>query len=131
MLPAVPFEGRRLVDGGVSNNTPISHAVAHGAKRIYVLATQDLFAPRRVSARQGAVAAAIDGVALLVGNRLEADLQRYAGEAEIVLLPAPNPRQVQPIDFSQSDRLIAEAAVAAHERLDEAGEWLPPLKRLA
>lgn len=41
-IPAVlpPVEWRRqLMDGGVANNTPISHAVAPGAREIYVLPT--------------------------------------------------------------------------------------------
>jgi NTE family protein len=33
----VPWEGMELIDGGVANNTPISHALALGADEIYVL----------------------------------------------------------------------------------------------
>jgi NTE family protein len=39
VLPAVDWEGRLLIDGGVVDNTPLSHAVALGAREIYVLPT--------------------------------------------------------------------------------------------
>ena len=39
VLQPVSWEGRALMDGGVANNTPISHAVELGAERIYVLPT--------------------------------------------------------------------------------------------
>ena len=125
ILPSVPFAGRRLVDGGVANNTPISHAVELGAERIYVLPAQT-GPPRR--RRLGALGAGLDGLMLMTGNRLQADLRRYAGEAEIVLLPAPNRLDVQPIDFSQADRLIADAAAVARLHLSAA---VVPLRRAA
>ena len=34
VLPTVTWEGRELMDGGVANNTPISHAVQLGATEI-------------------------------------------------------------------------------------------------
>jgi NTE family protein len=37
VLPPVPWKDHTLMDGGVANNTPISHAVELGAQRIYVL----------------------------------------------------------------------------------------------
>src|SRR6266566_3301615 len=41
VLPPVRWRGRLLVDGGIADNTPVSHAVALGARRIYVLPTQN------------------------------------------------------------------------------------------
>jgi NTE family protein len=41
VLPPVRWRGRLLADGGIADNTPVSHAVALGAQRIYVLATQN------------------------------------------------------------------------------------------
>ena len=40
VLPPVECDGRLLIDGGVVNNTPISHAIALGAQQIYVLPTE-------------------------------------------------------------------------------------------
>src|SRR3954471_11926700 len=39
VLPPVPWEDRMLIDGGVANSTPISHAIELGAERVYVLPT--------------------------------------------------------------------------------------------
>ena len=128
ILPPVHFAERRLVDGGVVNNTPISHAVALGAERIYVLATRT-FEARPLPARRSALAAGIDGLSIAIAGRIEADLDRYGGDAEIVLLPAPNPLDVQPIDFSHPDRLIADATAAARRRLVEVAGDVRRLRR--
>jgi NTE family protein len=113
VLPPVRLGEHLLVDGGVVNNTPISHAIALGAERIYVLSTgdpADLALPR---APQGALDAVIHAFTLLVGSRLQADLARYDGAAELIVLPAANPARVQPTDFGQAHRLIASAHAAA------------------
>jgi hypothetical protein len=54
---------------------------------------------------------------LLVGARLQADLARYADAADLIVLPAANPRYVQPTDFDQADRLIRTALEAARTAL--------------
>jgi NTE family protein len=45
LLPSVAWEAHTLIDGGVANNTPLSHAVALGAQRIYVLPAGHACAP--------------------------------------------------------------------------------------
>ena len=116
IFPPVAIDERRLIDGGVVNNTPISHAVELGAERIYVLPTQE---PHRRPVRvpTGALDAAIQGLHLLVGCRLAADVARYSAEAELVVLPAPNAGCVQPTSFEHSQRLIAHAREAARTAL--------------
>jgi NTE family protein len=120
VLPPVRWGDHLLVDGGVVNNTPISHAVELGAQRIYVLPTDDPQSRGRPTAPQGALDAAIHAFTLLVGARLETDLLRYAQEAELIVLPAANRRRVQPTDFDHADHLIASALHAAKSVLRDA-----------
>jgi NTE family protein len=118
IFPPVAMGEQLLVDGGVVNNTPIRHAVELGAERVYVLPTQE---PRCVPpAPQTALDAAIYGIGLLVGSRLEADIFRYQDEVELIVLPAANARHVQPTNFEHSNRLSAEAHAAARDALARA-----------
>jgi NTE family protein len=112
VFPPVEIGDHRLVDGGVVNNTPISHAVQLGAERIYVLPTQDPGSfPRRRP--QSALDAALYGLRALADGRLDADVAQYSEEVELILLPAPNPAGIQPTSFDHSGRLIDQALEAA------------------
>ena len=120
VLPPVRWGERLLVDGGVVNNTPISHAIELGARRIYVLPTADTFARGLPVEPRGALDAVVHAFTLVTGARLEVDLARYAGTAELIVLPAPNPGRVQPTDFTQADRLVDAALQAARTALGPA-----------
>jgi len=112
LLPPVVRGNRRLVDGGVVNNTPISHAVDLGAERVYVLPTSG--ASRAFGKRpRGALEAAIDAITLMIDSQHRADLARYAGKVELIVLPAPNPHHVQPTNFDHTQSLIEGALIAA------------------
>jgi NTE family protein len=112
VFPPVEIDHHRLIDGGVVNNTPISHAVELGAERIYVLPTWDRGSlPRRPP--QSALDAALYGLRTLVDGRLDADVAQYSEEVELVLLPAPNPAGIQPTSFGHSGHLIGQAFEAA------------------
>ncbi len=116
IFPPVAIGERRLIDGGVVNNTPISHAVELGAERIYVLPTQT--GPRRLArVPRGAIDAALHGLSLMVDRRLAADLARYSSDVELIVLPAANPLQIPPTDFEHSSHLIAQGFAAADELL--------------
>jgi NTE family protein len=119
VFPPVAIGDWQLIDGGVVNNTPISHAVALGAERVYVLPTQT--GPRQIPRPPaGAIDAAIHALTLLVDARFASDVARYACEVELIVLRAPNARHVQPTDFAQGGRLSAEALAACRELLAEA-----------
>ena len=116
IYPPVGMGDRRLVDGGVVNNTPISHAVELGAERIYVLPAQH---PSQPLARgpKSALDASIHGLGLLIGSRLEADIARYSQEVELIVMPAPNTGHVQPTSFEHSSVLISDALAAGRRLL--------------
>ena len=115
VLPAVEWEGRMLIDGGVVNNTPISHAVELGAADIYVLPTGHSCTLER--APRGALAMALHAIALLTHHRLIDDIKLHQTNANLIMLPPPCPLSVAPIDFSQADLLIKQALADAREFL--------------
>jgi NTE family protein len=116
VLPPVRIGDRRLIDGGVANNTPISHAVELGAERIYVLPTLDP-TPALGRGARSPLGAAIDGLGLLLARRFESDVARFEGEAELIVLPAPNALAIQPTDFGHAGRLMRDALAASRARL--------------
>jgi NTE family protein len=120
VFPPVEMAERRLIDGGVVNNTPISHAVELGAERIYVLPTQDLRRPLgRVP--KSALDAVIHGLGLLADSRLKADIARYSREIDLIVLWAPNTAHAQLASFEHTTRLISEALAAARTLLAAQG----------
>ena len=116
VFPAVRLGERRLIDGGVVNNTPISHAVELGAERVYVLPTMDRSFARPQQTRN-ALGAAIEALGLMMRSRLEADIARFSSQVELIVLPASNPLNVMPTDFSHGDRLVRDGFQAARQRL--------------
>jgi NTE family protein len=125
VLPTVPWEGRELMDGGVANNTPISHAVELGATEIYVLPTGNACA--LTEPPSGALAMALHALSLLTQRRLIEDIESHRDGTKLVVVPPPCPLSVQPIDFSQADMLIERAYADACEFLDSGGAERPPI----
>ncbi|MFZ1527483.1 MAG: patatin-like phospholipase family protein [Ferruginibacter sp.] len=107
VLPVVHLGGLALIDGGVVNNTPISHAVDLGADTVWVLATGYSCALERPPA--GALGVALHAATMMIHQRLAVDVQRYAGSADLRVVPPLCPISVAPTDFSQADDLIRRA----------------------
>jgi NTE family protein len=118
VLPPVRWGERVLVDGGVVNNTPISHPVELGAERIFVLPTSDRACWALPMPPRGALDAAVHAFTLMVDARLQGDLAEYATQAELIVLPAVNPGHVQPTDFDHADQLIGAGLQAARIALN-------------
>jgi NTE family protein len=116
IFPPVEWQGRKLIDGGVSNNTPIADAIELGAERVYVLPTGnacDLPDPPR-----GALGMVLHAMSLLIMRRLLVEIELLADRAELIVLPPPCPLSVSPIDFSQADQLIRRGHSDSAEYLD-------------
>jgi NTE family protein len=118
IFPPVMLDGRFLLDGGVANNTPISTAIEMGATRVIVFPTGiscALPAPPR-----GAMALAMHALNLLIMRQLVNDIERFAGVADVIMVPPLCPLATTSYDFSQSANLIhrAEAATRLWLRTD-------------
>jgi NTE family protein len=126
VLPPVAWEDRKLMDGGVANNTPISHAVALGAREIYVLPTGHACALDQPPA--SALGMALHALSLLAHSRLIADIELHRDDAKLVVLPPPCPLAIQPIDFAHAEELIARGLGNARAFLDGGGSERPPIR---
>ena len=116
VFPPVDWEDTELIDGGVANNTPISHAVELGFEQIYVLPTAT--SCPLPSEPQRALSMAVHAMSLLVQQRLVADIEKFRESAELVVLPTQCPAGIQPTDFSHADELIAAGYRGARRVLD-------------
>ena len=116
VFPPVALGGHLLIDGGVVNNTPISHAVDAGAERIFVLPTGYACSPDRPP--RGALALTLHAVSLMVEQRLVDDIDRYQHQVDLRVIPPLCPLKVLPTDFSHGGELIDRSYEAARDWLD-------------
>jgi len=128
VFPPIEWEGMQLVDGGISNNTPLAPAVAAGAKRVFVLPTGTACPLQAVP--ESAIGVLMHSLSLLVMRRLILEVEQFGDQLELVVLPPPCPLDVQAIDFSRTDELIRLGRVETHRYLDrlEAGEAVAPIR---
>src|SRR3984957_4315498 len=113
--PPGNIDGRDLIDGGVVNNTPLSHAVALGADRVWVLPTGYACALRQ--SPQGALAMALHGVTLTINQRLAVDIARFEEAVDVRVIPPLCPIGTSPVDFSHSASLIEHSHRATEKWL--------------
>jgi NTE family protein len=112
----VSVDDRLLMDGGVCDNTPLSHAIELGAEEIYVLPTG--FACDLDAAPRGALNMLLHAMTVMLAQRLHVEIELYRARARIVVLPPPCPQRVQPIDFSHAGELIDRARAESRTFLD-------------
>jgi NTE family protein len=116
VFPPVVIDGRTLIDGGVTNNAPISHAVRLGATTIYVLACGHACAlPKPPMA---ALAVVLQSVSVLIGRQLVHDVDRFESTCDLRIVPQICPLHVAPVDFSQAKQLIDSAYTSTHAWLE-------------
>src|SRR6201997_996186 len=107
VFPPVNIDGRDLSDGGVVNNTPLSHAVALGADLIWVLPTG--YSCALPESPKGALAMALHALTLAINQRLAVDVARFEEDVDVRVIPPLCPTRINPADFSHSAELIDRA----------------------
>jgi len=119
VFPTVTIGGRELVDGGVSNNTPISTAVRLGAERIIVLPTG--FACALTRPPSGAISRALHSLNLLVARQLVHDIERYAQAVQLHVVPTLCPLETSSYDYSGCAALIERASDSTRKWIETGG----------
>lgn len=112
----VEIDGRDLVDGGVTNNTPVARAVDLGASQIYVLPTG--YACGLRTAPGSALGVAMHAVTLMIQQQMVRDIRLVPEHVGLTVLPPPCPLAVAPTDFSRSGGLISRTLKQSREFLD-------------
>jgi NTE family protein len=126
VLPPVDWGGRLLIDGGVLNNTPITHALELGADEVYVLSTGTPSA--LAQAPRGALGMVVHATSLIVARRFADESFSLAGRADVTILPPPSPIGVQPMDFTHAADLMAQAEASARAFLEERPRTVVPIR---
>jgi NTE family protein len=107
ILPPAQLDGKTLIDGGVINNAPISHAVRLGADVIYLLACGHACALPKPPA--SALGVMLQSISVLIGRQLVHDVERFEDACQLHVVPQMCPQDVTPMDFSQADKLSTRA----------------------
>ena len=127
VFPNVVIDDRVLFDGGVANNTPISHAVDAGADRVVVLPAGVACALPR--APRSALANAVHALTLLVQQRLALDVAAYHAHVDLIVLPPLCPLAVPATDFRSAPQLIERARTTTSRWMAEGNHLLPHPER--
>ena len=115
----VAIDGRYLVDGAITSNTPVKVAVALGATRLVVLPTG--FACALEDPPMGAVANALHALTLLIARQLVAELELLDSSIDFAIVPTLCPRTGSAYDFSRSAELMASAAASTRQWIAAGG----------
>jgi NTE family protein len=115
VFPPVRIDGRELMDGGVANNAPVSHAVALGADRVWVLPTG--YSCDLREAPKTAVNMALHAMTLAINHRLAVDVERFEQAVDLRVIRPLCPIATSGVDFSHAATLIERSHAATREWL--------------
>lgn len=116
IFPPMIRDGMTLMDGGLANNTALSQAVEAEADTIYILPSGYSCALKRVP--RTPLGAAVQAMTILIHQRLVMDINRYAGQVDLIVIPPPCPVRVSAANFNKGAELIDAAYLTACEALD-------------
>ncbi len=110
---------RYLVDGGVFSQTPISSAVSHGAKDIFVLTTG--FPPPLKKPPKSVFEVMQRSLTLLLSAQLKKSLILYGKEARLHIIPPSYPINLPVYNFTKTNDLIKHAYEDTLKWIDNGG----------
>jgi len=117
VFPPVSLHGRHLIDGGVTNHTPVSAAIELGAKTVYVLPTGyscGLTVPPKT-----AMGSALHALNLLIVQQLVDAIRHSRDSCDLRIVPPPCPQPIASYDFNHARELIDGAERATLRWLDD------------
>ena len=118
VFPPVEYGGRLLVDGGVLNNVPVSHALAGPTEHVYVC---DTSADLETRPPQSAIEVILRSFTISRLARSHLDRELHAVSPKVTYLPRVADER-GPFDFSRCDKLAEAGYRAAREFLAERSE---------
>jgi NTE family protein len=113
LYPPVEHDGRLLIDGGVLNNVPVSHALAGPVSHVYVCDTSadfDTGTPR------SALEVMLRAFAIARQSRARRDEQRYGSDPRVTFLPRVHDGR-RSFDFSGAFEHMEQGYEAARDFL--------------
>jgi len=114
LFPPIPWQGRRLVDGGLSNNVPIDLAIERGAERVIGMLCG---CAKGLPARANFVTVLGQSFSLAINARYRCDVRMYQPQAELhILEPCLGPN-LELLDFDRAWTLIEPAYLYALKAL--------------
>ena len=113
-FPPVLHDHRTLVDGGVVDNVPLSHALAGPVDRVFVLNVSGGVADAPV---RNPLDVVLRAFAIARNQRFERELAAAPPGVEIIVVPRPADGR-SPFDFSGAETIIDEAYILASRFLD-------------
>jgi NTE family protein len=125
VFPIVHHDGRRLVDGGVVDNVPLSHALAGPVDRVFVLNVSSGGSDR---VERSPLDVVMTSFSHARSQRFELERRHVPPGIEVVVLPRP-PDVRDLFDFGGARQLIDAAYDLANGALDRAAVPAPVSRR--
>jgi NTE family protein len=113
-FPPVLHDHRTLVDGGVVDNVPLSHALAGPVDRVFVLNVSGGVADGPI---RNPLDVVLRAFAIARNQRFERELAGASPGVEVIVLPRPADGR-SPFDFAGADTIMDEAHAMAARFLD-------------
>jgi NTE family protein len=115
VFPPVVIDGQPYMDGGVTDNTPIAHAVTLDPDVIFVLPTGHPCSLEK--APKGALGMVLQALTVMIGRQLVVDIERFRSAVDLRVVPPLCPLDVLPVDFTHSAELIDRAFASTRQWL--------------